>query len=866
MRRFLALISLLCLSIPAGMSISGCTRNPDAAYCNGAGYGLKITAVDAILLQPATTGISLAYGKEYQVATPSATTCKGAAASVASYTYGTTNNQLVDISPTGNICAGTWNRNTGGGVADYTICTKPASPPLTNGLPYSSAYITASAQSITSNPVEVFVHAQVTSVSLVTTPLSSTTQQCFSQNTQASLDAQACYANSSNQQVLLCAPASVTSASSPSLACQPPSGVSLSSIPDCTAAIGTLTYTVGTSGIAAISTNTTTNQVLITAEQPGTTAITASVAGSGSSAGYFSSCPPASISLALSNGSTSGIIASGTTENLQTKVTDTYNNPIAGLALSYQSTNPIDISASNAGTITTSYPGVASIYAVCQPPSCNPAPIDEIGEYGTGLSISSNPVTVTTQGTASDYVWFAAPGQSQYFVPVDLLSNTVGSTVHLLYVPNSMVMDRLGTDLFFGSDYGLTIYNILSGVTTVNTSYPGVVLAVSPDDSTVLINDQSRQIFYLYSVSSNTATAYTGGLGNAAAWTPDSQTLYITDNSALNSIPPTDNSAGSPEQGITGHKDMLYVYNAGTGWATYSLPANPSQNPPLPPGILPPNAPADPLPANVAISSSVQTPAIVIPSVGAFLRGSPTEAYTWCPTGIVGNFGSLAFYPLGNTIGDTSNPVQSDALAATTDGKHILGAAVTGSGVQLSDIGVTIPEYNCLWQDSSNSNYSLANGDALQPALALSTTLDQITLNPSHSLGNVNATAIDQVVTSPESNLAFITYTADASNTNALLPYYVPGSGAVNYISLTGSSSIIAPLAGAFTPDDQTFFVSTAGDNMIHYISVSSLTDTGQISLHLPACSPVYDAGCTFSGSGAFVPATAIAVKPRPTT
>ncbi len=57
--------------------------------------------------------------------------------SVSSYTYGTTNNQLVDISPTGNICAGTWNRNSGGGIADYTICNFPNPLPNTGGLPYA---------------------------------------------------------------------------------------------------------------------------------------------------------------------------------------------------------------------------------------------------------------------------------------------------------------------------------------------------------------------------------------------------------------------------------------------------------------------------------------------------------------------------------------------------------------------------------------------------------------------------------------------------------------------------------------------------------------------------------------------------------
>src|SRR5208282_1709302 len=135
MRRLLTLVCLLCLAIPAGISISGCTRNPGENYCNGLGFGPKITDVYSIDLEPRATGISLAFGQTQNVLSPTAKTCKGATASVGKYTYGTTNNQLVDISPTGNICAGAWNRNSGGGIADFTICSKPAILPSTGGLP-----------------------------------------------------------------------------------------------------------------------------------------------------------------------------------------------------------------------------------------------------------------------------------------------------------------------------------------------------------------------------------------------------------------------------------------------------------------------------------------------------------------------------------------------------------------------------------------------------------------------------------------------------------------------------------------------------------------------------------------------------------
>jgi hypothetical protein len=221
MRRFLTLVCLLFLAIPAGITISGCYRNPAGNYCNGLGYGPKDTDLYSITLEPKNTGISLAFGQTRQISAPTASSCKGTSVSVTGYSYGTTNNQLVDISPQGNMCAGTWNRNSGGGIADYTICNFPSPLPNTKGLPYGVAYISASAQAVTSNPVPVYVHAPVTSISLVGP------SQCLSQTEQAQLDAQACYV-ANGKQVLMCAPSTVTAAN---YACPLPAGVS--SVPSC---------------------------------------------------------------------------------------------------------------------------------------------------------------------------------------------------------------------------------------------------------------------------------------------------------------------------------------------------------------------------------------------------------------------------------------------------------------------------------------------------------------------------------------------------------------------------------------------------------------------------------------------------------
>ncbi len=845
MRRFLTLVFMLCLAIPAGISISGCTRNPAGNYCYGLAYGLKNSDVASITLQPLSTGISLAFGQTQQIQAPAAYTCTGSTASVTSnlYTYGTTNNKLVDISPTGNVCAGTWNRNTGGGIADYTYCNFPSPLPATGGLPYGVAYITASADSVTSNPVEIFAHAQVSSVSLVGT------QQCTSQTQVQTLDSQACD-SVNGQQVLLCKPANITN--SAQFACPLPTGVT--SVPDCAAVLGYLNYSVSNKSVATIDTNT--NQ--ITANLPGTTAINASVAGSGASAGYFSTCPPQSISLALSNGLTKGTITQGVSQNLITSVIDTNNQSISGLTLDYQSTNPIDISVSGTGGVTAHYPGVASVYAICQPSVCDPSPINEIGLDGTGLSISSNPVNITTPGTISDYVWFAAPGNSQYFVPIELLTGTVGSTVRLPYVPNSLVMDRQGQNLYFGSAHELMIYsNPSNALTKQDTSVPGVVLAVSPSNAQLLINDQVRQLFYLYNESTGSFTTF-AGLGNAAAWTPDSKTLYITDNAALNNPPE-----------ITGHTDTLYVYNQNSGWTTYPLPPSPLPAAAIPPGTLPPN---------VSVSTTSQTPALTVPSVGAYLRGTPTVAHAWCPTGTVTGAGSTisSFYPgpYPGTLavnGGDSEPVQSDVLTSTTDGNHILSAALLGGGITLSDIAVTIPSGVC---PISTTGTGATQVQTLNPLL-----IQHPAPAYTQAAVVVNATTINQIVASPVSNLAFVTY--DGVNSGAQLPFYLPSSGGtpgtVGYVTLNGASAITAPLAGAFTSDDSIFFVSTAGDNQIHYITIPANpsianppTDTQQISPNLPACTPVSaggnDVGCTYSGTGTIVPATVVLVAPRSTT
>jgi hypothetical protein len=419
-----------------------------------------------------------------------------------------------------------------------------------------------------------------------------------------------------------------------------------------------------------------------------------------------------------------------------------------------------------------------------------------------------------------------------------------------------MLIDQTALHLYLGSPRELMIYATNTNtLTKQDPSAPGVILAASPNSSQLLINDQVRGLFYLYNTTSGVSQTQSG-LGAAAAWTPDSSTLYIVDSSSLGA----------------NHTDTLYVYTNNSGWSSYPLAASPS--------FWKANSP--PIGRQLAIT---------VPGIGAYLSGNPTVAHTWCPSGEVGNNGSILFYPQSDSV-----PDETEVLGATSDGKHILGAELSGSSINLTDIGLDIPPT----QQFPSAQCPETVSGSVQTLSPLST---NPSLNGTASLTEIsNAAAVNQVVTgaapttasvTTAAPIAFVTYTPVTNSTAAAqLPYYLPQStpgsvGPVDYVPFcqevtptptcaTGipATPPTAPLFGAFSPDDNIFFVSTSGDDIIHFISIPTNVsptrtpaDTQQFSPNLPGCDPSADAGCTFTGTpGTIVPATAIAVKPRAVT
>jgi trimeric autotransporter adhesin len=768
MQRYLALIALFLFSLPVGISISGCATNV-GAYCNGLGYGPKTNAVAAINLNPATTGISLSWGQIGQLSQPTATNCKGQSASVSKYTYGSSNLLLADISPTGGVCGGTWNRNSPGGIADFTICTPPAGSNTEQCTSTSCgvAQLTASGGGVTSNPVPVYIHPPITAITISPTAQTS----CTSQNQAGPL---------LTQYTTVLGPNGIAI----------PSG--LNGQPNY---VGTIDYTAVNSTIVTINNTSTTGTGIngtTTANMPGSTVINAGVSltSSGSAAGYFYTCPPKSIALTI-NGGTSAVVKPSAPQNITGVITDTNGEVLNGLTLDYTSTQPQEIAVSATGQVSSTFPSETAINAICQPATCNPAPVSQIGVFGTGLPVVGNPLSVTSPGRNSNYIWMAST-QSQFFSAIDLTTGTPGSPVRLPYPPNSMVLDQGGISLYFGSYRELMIYSALTNTLgKEDTTVPGVVLAVSPDSSTVVINDQLRQVIYLYTVSSGSNTSI-GGLATRAAFSPDGKNAYIVG------------------------PDTLYVHNASTGWSTYNI----STTEPVSSCTLNNNSPLAP-------GTSTYDPfcgpslAITVPSIGPFITGTPTTAHGFCPNVTVN---PPVYYPLAATVA-----AATDQLAATYSGTHILGASVSQG---FTDINVSIPTGPC---PTANTG------------ITLSPTFNQLPLT------GVTPTEIDQVIASPNSNIAFVTY--NSTSATGLLPaYQIPSSGVGTLTNVQLSGGAQAPIAGVFSPDETLFFVSTSGDNLVHFVDPATLKDTQTIKPNLT------------DANGNPVPAQMLAVKPRSTT
>ena len=791
-RRFVGLALFLFFALPFGLSVIGCGhKSTPAQFCSAGDSGPVVGQVAAISLSPtlATTGESLNYGQIGSALSASATDCKGNAVSVSKYTFASTSSYttnttgviIADINPNnGQVCGGTWNRNTGGGIPDYTTCTPPPSAPS-----QYLALVTATAAGATSNAIPIYVHPVVTGVVLgAETP----TGGCTAAGGDPGTD---------------CCPNSTVGTVTPSpiydgyscvsqhtvnhLVARVYEGNGTSPANNITCQVGHLTFAPLTAGIVTIDQNGTT-----TANLPGSSVITATVANSSTAtnAGFFSTCPPKSIVLSVPNqpaGTDSINVGLNNTQPLTVTVTDTNNQIITGLSLEYNSTTPQTIPAT-ASSVTPVFPGSADITVVCQPPTCNSAPFSQIGLNGNGKPVTSNPITINTPGTSSTVIYVGSTG-SQYVLAHDFTTNQPGALIKLPFLPNSMVINQSGSTIYFGSDSGLmSISTATNALGTTNQAVQGTVLSISPDGGTVVVTDSKRQTISLVAGTTGTATTVYGGVGTHAQWSPDSQTVYVT----------------------TLTNNIVLTHSTYTDWQS-------------------------------AVTEENYTDvAVTVPSVGAYFAGPRfTDGRSYCSATTIGAGSppdeTNAFIPLVD-----QQTVTADRLAATTDGQHILGAHAAGTASTLSDFVVTLPLSDTPYEGACPIPPAAQPGLGFFKSNYKTLPIPGINAFLTPYSTPLNApTAITGVVPSSNSAAAFVTYTG----LSGLLPVYFPsttGAGTLKTIALSGGAT--APLAGVFSTDNFSFYVGTSGDNQVHIITLAyptgatpTATESGVLTPQLPA-------------------------------
>jgi hypothetical protein len=794
MRRFVTLAVLFLFTIPFGISISGCSKGSPAAFCNGGDTGPLVGQVTSVTLTPRIFGVSLNQGQIGQVASPQAADCNGNSVSVSTYTYGVFDAngqqsnaliQVADVVPSGvnagKLCAGNWNRNTGGGIPDFTTCNVTGKAGV--------VYVVASGGGSSSNPLPIFVHPKVSSV-VLGTPTPATACAATDADVERQGQSSNCCQLSKQAPVTADNVYDGTSCVSQTKSTQLAARAYDATGANVTCQVGHLNFAAQSSTIVTIDEN-----GIATAQQPGSTIVSADLTQAGSSAGFFSTCPPTSIQLTVpsSSGNVKDVVVNQNTPQPLTAVaTDKTGQTLTGLAYTFVSTTPITIPATSSGSITPVFPGAAAITALCQPPSCNSSPQNAIGLFGNGKPIASDPVTVTTPGANSTLLWIGST-QSRYLLPIDFTNAAQPAPVRLPFAPNSMVISNDGSSIYMGTPTELMVFNAATNsLSREDPTVAGQVLAVSPDGGSLIISDPRRKLIYLYSTATSsgtetgtgtgtgtgttatTATSNYGGVATHAQFTQDNQTVYIT-LGAPDPSDPTNPDKFKPT-------NQLLVHSTFTGWSQIGLP------------------------------NEASDVAITVPSVGAYLAGAPTTARSYCSTTTVNGTGTdqtvtNLFYPLADTVN-----VTTDRVAATNNGLHILGATTSGGG-SVSDLTFSTALPPAPPADPNNPNPvpgacpSVVADDYFSPSRG--------SLN-TYALG-VTADRITGVLPTSDSSVAFVTYTGTGA-----LPAYTPATGTVTPITLTGAT---APVVGTISSDNLTLYVGTSGDNKVHLIDTKTLTD-----------------------------------------
>jgi hypothetical protein len=540
---------------------------------------------------------------------------------------------ILDISPAGFACAGSWN------APYYNVCT-----PAGSGV----VQVIASALGSTSPPTTVFVHPPIDSIQVSLVPtVNSPPPACPAQvalPAACKIDFNAAAANyclSQNQVQTLQANA-------------------FSQGTDVTPLVGPFTWSQANLNVVKItpivtsSTNVATNQATVVPNTPGATQVVATASGVASQPYIAETCPVQCIALEVSeNGlqnpdQTSFVTNKGTSQTITATAVDVQGCAVPKPPLTWTSSSPAALSAGTAtagcaaGTtcsVSTTQPGAAAITAACTPPTCNvgfplyapslPAlylpqpvyPVMAISGLVTGTS-TATAVLASSQDCYSDALCTVG------LYDISTATHVAPTPISMPTPPNSLLFDPAGDKAYTGSQYGallITTSNLGSSSTSPFTSLPaaetplgvvtGKVIGVSPNGSIAVFSDTVSTPNQVYVVNTGSTALSTTPLNinsaTVSVFSPDSSKVFILGNGgntlyvysplqALQTYPltaPADAIAfssagtfafiagGSSSSNIT---VLNTCNNSPTSLSITGLPATPTFLKMVPPGNVPP--------------------------------------------------------------------------------------------------------------------------------------------------------------------------------------------------------------------------------------------------------------------------------------
>jgi hypothetical protein len=450
-----------------------------------------------------------------------------------SFTWQSSNTNVLDVANSGLACAGTWDSHT------LPIVCTPGSA--------GTAQVVAVANTggVSSAPVTVTVHQHIDQI--VVTPVG-TPAACLSQTGTQIYQAKA-----------------------------------LSNGVDITSTVGNFNWASTQTKVATVSTTASgllPGQVQVTAADPGIANIFASLGTTNSGPVSFTSCPVASITLQVqTTGGTSVTLAKGGTKVIEATVLDSLGATITTPPLTWTSTQPSVVGVTGAngtGTIRGTQAGGAGVSASCTPPTCNIgfSPIQPIYPAVSIATTVTGSSTATTAYLTSSGC-FGHAGCSASLFAVSSTATTTSSGLILPEAPNSLVFNKQGTRMYMGSVNGLMIFDPSANPPTINInrSTTGKVLAISPDGNKVVVSDTNAtpQRVFIFDQAAQVSTPLLITGATAAAFSPDSLKAYIAAGSSISVFSTQSSLKTVPLSAVA--SDVVFLPSGGFA---YSLGGAPS--------------------------------------------------------------------------------------------------------------------------------------------------------------------------------------------------------------------------------------------------------------------------------------------------